>query len=234
MRSIRPVLAWRAKARSGTAYVAGAIGPLGLRIEPWGRMGRDEAEAYFREQAQALVDGGVDLFILETFRDLNEIRAAIAAVRSVCALPIVAQMTIEDDGNTLDGTAPEQFAPSLQESGANLIGLNCSIGPAHMLETLERMTASTTVAAVGAAQRRTAPRCGRANDLPDVTRVHGVVRAALRRAARSAGRWMLRHDAGSHRSDQSGSEQSERPVIHQAFESSARRWRVTRACSFAG
>ena len=129
----------------GTAYVAGAIGPLGLRIEPWGRMGRDEAEEYFREQAQALIDGGVDLFILETFRDLNEIRAAIAAVRSVCALPIVAQMTIEDDGNTLDGTAPEQFAPSLQESGANLIGLNCSIGPAHMLETLERMTASTTV-----------------------------------------------------------------------------------------
>jgi len=129
----------------GTAYVAGAIGPLGLRIEPWGRMGRDEAEQYFREQAQALVDGGVDLFILETFRDLNEIRAAIAAVRSVCALPIVAQMTIEDDGNSLDGAAPEQFAPALQEWGANLVGLNCSIGPAHMLETLERMTASTTV-----------------------------------------------------------------------------------------
>jgi homocysteine S-methyltransferase len=129
----------------GTAYVAGAMGPLGLRIEPWGRMGRDEAEEYFREQAQALADGGVDLFILETFRDLNEIRAAIAAVRRVSALPIVAQMTIEDDGNTLDGTAPEQFAPSLQESGATVIGLNCSIGPAHMLETLERMTASTTV-----------------------------------------------------------------------------------------
>jgi homocysteine S-methyltransferase len=129
----------------GSPYVAGAIGPLGLRIEPWGRMGRGEAEEYFREQAQALVDGGVDLFILETFRDLNEIRAAIGAVRSICALPIVAQMTIEDDGNTLDGTAPEQFAPALQESGAILIGLNCSIGPAHMLETLERMTASTTV-----------------------------------------------------------------------------------------
>ena len=127
----------------GSAYVAGAIGPLGLRIEPWGRMGRDEAHEYFREQAQALLDGGVDLFILETFRDLNEIRAAIGAVRSVCALPIVAQMTIEDDGNTLDGTSPEQFAPSLQESGADVIGLNCSIGPAHMLETLERMTEAT-------------------------------------------------------------------------------------------
>jgi methionine synthase I (cobalamin-dependent)/5,10-methylenetetrahydrofolate reductase len=127
----------------GSAYVAGAIGPLGIRIEPWGRMGRDEAHEYFREQAQALFDGGVDLFVLETFRDLNEIRAAISAVRSVCTLPIVAQMTIEDDGNTLDGTAPEQFAPSLQETGADVIGLNCSIGPAHMLETLERMTAAT-------------------------------------------------------------------------------------------
>jgi homocysteine S-methyltransferase len=127
----------------GSAYVAGAIGPLGIRIEPWGRMGQDEAHGYFREQAQALVDGGVDLLILETFRDVNELRAAIGAVRSVCALPIVAQMTIEDDGNTLDGTPPEQFAPALQQSGADVIGLNCSIGPAHMLETLERMTAVT-------------------------------------------------------------------------------------------
>jgi homocysteine S-methyltransferase len=127
----------------GSAYVAGAIGPLGIRIEPWGRMGQDEAHEYFREQAHALLAGGVDLFVLETFRDLNEIRAAIGAVRSVCALPIVAQMTIEDDGNTLDGTAPERFAPSLQEAGADVIGLNCSIGPAHMLETLERMTATT-------------------------------------------------------------------------------------------
>ncbi len=131
---------------SGTAHVAGAIGPLGLRIEPWGRMGRDEAHEYFREQAQALLDGGVDLFILETFRDLNEISAAIGAVRSVCGLPIVAQMTIEDDGNTLDGTAPEQFAPALRGAGADVIGLNCSIGPAHMLETLERMTAATGAA----------------------------------------------------------------------------------------
>jgi len=127
----------------GSVYVAGAIGPLGLRIEPWGRMGRDEAQGYFREQAQALLVGGVDLFILETFRDLNEIGAAIAAVRSVCGLPIVAQMTIEEDGNTLDGASPEQFAPVLQQSGADVIGLNCSIGPAHMLETLERMTAVT-------------------------------------------------------------------------------------------
>src|SRR6185369_3800745 len=65
-----------------SVFVAGAIGPLGIRIEPWGKTGVDEAEAYFREQAQGLVEGGVDLFILETFRDLNEIQAAIRAVRS--------------------------------------------------------------------------------------------------------------------------------------------------------
>ena len=69
-----------------------------MRVEPWGKTGVDEAEAMFRDQAQALLDGKVDLFILETFRDLNEIGAAIAAVRSICDLPIVAQMTTEEDG----------------------------------------------------------------------------------------------------------------------------------------
>ena len=73
--------------------------------------GVEEAEAYFREQAESLLAGGVDLFVLETFRDLNEIGAAIAAVRAVSDLPIVAQMTTEEDGNTLDGTPPEKFAP---------------------------------------------------------------------------------------------------------------------------
>ena len=121
------------------AYVAGAIGPLGVRVEPWGKTGVDEAEAHFREQAQALVDGGVDLFILETFRDVNEIGAAIKAVRSICALPIVAQMTTEEDGNSLDGVAPESFVPDLEQRGADVVGLNCSVGPAAMLETLERM-----------------------------------------------------------------------------------------------
>jgi homocysteine S-methyltransferase len=122
-----------------TAYVAGAIGPLGIRVEPWGRTGVDEAEACFREQAQALVEGGVDLFILETFRDVNEIGAAIRAVRSVCDLPIVAQMTTEEDGNSLDGVAPETFVPDLEARGADVVGLNCSVGPAAMLEALERM-----------------------------------------------------------------------------------------------
>jgi homocysteine S-methyltransferase len=121
------------------AYVAGAIGPLGIRIEPWGKTGVEEAEAYFREQAAALLEGGVDLFILETFRDLNEISAAVRAIRGVCARPVVAQVTTEEDGNTLDGVAPESFVPQLEEQGAHIVGVNCSVGPAAMLETIERM-----------------------------------------------------------------------------------------------
>jgi methionine synthase / methylenetetrahydrofolate reductase(NADPH) len=124
-------------------YVAGAIGPLGIRIEPWGKTGVDEAQEYFREQAAALVEGGVELFILETFRDLNEIGAAIDAVRGLCDLPIVAQMTIEEHGNTLDGTPPEKFGPELVRRGAHLVGVNCSVGPAAMLETVERIAATT-------------------------------------------------------------------------------------------
>ena len=127
------------RAAHDQAFVAGAIGPLGVRIEPWGKTGIDEAETYFREQAAALLEGGVDLFVLETFRDLNEIGAAIRAVRSLSSLPIVAQVTTEEDGNTLDGAAPELFIQQLEEQGATVVGLNCSVGPAAMLETIERI-----------------------------------------------------------------------------------------------
>jgi homocysteine S-methyltransferase len=139
-------LAREAVKKSGQeAYVAGAIGPLGVRIEPWGKTGVDEAEAMFRDQAQALLDGGVDLFVLETFRDLNEIGAAITAVRSICDLPIVAQMTTEEDGASLDGTPAEKFAPELIARGASVVGVNCSVGPAPMLETIERISEVTDV-----------------------------------------------------------------------------------------
>jgi homocysteine S-methyltransferase len=139
-------LAREAVKKSGQqGYVAGAIGPLGVRVEPWGKTGVDEAEAMFRDQAEALRDGGVDLFVLETFRDLNEIGAAIKAVRSVCDLPIVAQMTTEEDGASLDGAPPDQFAPALIALGANVVGVNCSVGPAPMLETIERISEVTDV-----------------------------------------------------------------------------------------
>src|SRR2546429_8080940 len=78
-------------------YVAGAVGPLGLRIEPYGPTSFDEAKEMFKEQVAALLDGGVDLFILETFSDISEIRRAISAVRELCDPPIVAQMTINED-----------------------------------------------------------------------------------------------------------------------------------------
>lgn len=125
-------------------FVAGAMGPLGVRIEPWGRTGVDEAEGFFRQQAEALIEGGVDLLILETFRDVNELVAAVRAVRQVSALPIVAQLTTEDDGHTLDGTSPEAFAPALERAGADVIGINCSVGPAAMLETIERIARLTS------------------------------------------------------------------------------------------
>jgi methionine synthase I (cobalamin-dependent)/5,10-methylenetetrahydrofolate reductase len=140
-------------------YVAGAIGPLGIRVEPWGKTGVDEAEAFFREQARALAEGGVDLFVLETFRDLNEIGAAIAAIRGVSDKAIVAQMTTEEDGNSLDGTPPEKFAPELVRRGADVVGVNCSVGPAPMLETLERIERS--VEATLSAQ----PNAGRPRDI---------------------------------------------------------------------
>jgi methionine synthase I (cobalamin-dependent)/5,10-methylenetetrahydrofolate reductase len=121
------------------AWVAGSIGPLGIRIEPWGKTGVDEAEAYFSEQARALLEGGVDLFVLETFRDVNEIGAAIRAVRSLCDLPIVAQMTTDEDAS------PDTFVTELERFGADVVGLNCSVGPAAMLETLEQMARVATV-----------------------------------------------------------------------------------------
>jgi len=121
------------------AYVAGAIGPLGVRIEPWGRTGVDEAQAHFSEQVAGLLEGGVELFILETFHDVHEVAAAIRAVRALTDLPVIAQVATEEDGNTLDGAPPEAFVPQLEALGAAVIGVNCSVGPAGMLETVERM-----------------------------------------------------------------------------------------------
>ncbi len=127
------------EAAGDKAYVAGAIGPLGLRIEPFGPTSFDEAKDLFKEQAEALLEGGVDLFILETFSDLPLIEQAIRAVKEVCDLPVVAQMTIQMDGRTTFGTTPETFTVKLDELGADIIGLNCGMGPNHVLTALEKM-----------------------------------------------------------------------------------------------
>ncbi|MGZ7041784.1 MAG: bifunctional homocysteine S-methyltransferase/methylenetetrahydrofolate reductase, partial [Thermoanaerobaculia bacterium] len=124
-------------------YVAGAIGPLGIRIEPYGPTGLEEAREYFREQAQALRDGGVDLFVVETVSNISEIEQAIRAIRDVCSLPVVAQMTIGNDGRTVFGDTPRTIAQRLDAAGADVIGLNCSVGPDVMLDAVEEMTLAT-------------------------------------------------------------------------------------------
>lgn len=131
------------EAAKDRAYVAGAIGPLGLRIEPYGPTSFDEAKELFSSQATALLEGGVDLFIVETFSDVSEIRQAIRAIRELCDLPIIAQMTIMTDGNTLFGTTPEVFTERLDQWGADVIGLNCGVGPAIILNALEKMRSVT-------------------------------------------------------------------------------------------
>ena len=131
------------RASGGRASVIGAIGPLGVRIEPFGPTSREEAFAYFRRQAQGLIAGGVDGFILETFSDVNEIHEALRAVRNLSDLPVIAQMTIGDDGLTHYGTAPETFAKQLTDWGADAVGVNCSVGPAGVLEAVEKLVKAT-------------------------------------------------------------------------------------------
>ncbi|OGM06488.1 MAG: bifunctional homocysteine S-methyltransferase/methylenetetrahydrofolate reductase [Candidatus Wallbacteria bacterium GWC2_49_35] len=132
-----------AKAAQHTVYVAGSIGPLGIKIEPWGKTSVDEACEFFREQAEALLAGGVDLFVLETFSDINEMHQAIRAVKSLCNLPILAQIKIGNDGNATYGTTPEVFTQNLDSWGADVIGLNCGVGPKIMLDTIELMSEFT-------------------------------------------------------------------------------------------
>lgn len=123
--------------------VAGSIGPLGVQIEPLGPISREEARVYFREQAAPLLEGGVDLFILETFTYPDEIEEAVTAIKSLCDLPIIAQMTIGDDANSLTGAEAEIMVKELEATGADVIGVNCTVGPNVMLNWLERTRALT-------------------------------------------------------------------------------------------
>lgn len=120
-------------------FVAGSIGPLGVKIEPWGKLSRKEANDAFKEQGQALLNGGVDLFVLETFSDLSEIEQAILALRELADLPIIAEMTVDESGNSLYGTATETFTHQLDKWGADVVGINCSVGPPPMMDALEKM-----------------------------------------------------------------------------------------------
>jgi methionine synthase I (cobalamin-dependent)/5,10-methylenetetrahydrofolate reductase len=125
---------------AANVLVAGSIGPLGLRIEPLGKTSREEARTSFREQITALVAGGVDVLMLETFGYLEELHQAILAAREVAPDKLlVAQVTIDEDGNCLDGASPETFTSKLNSWDVDVIGCNCSVGPVAMLEAIERI-----------------------------------------------------------------------------------------------
>ncbi len=124
-------------------FVAGSIGPIGVRLEPYGATARSEAREAFREQAAALAEAGVDLFLLETFSDLEEIRQAIEGCRAASDLPVVGQVTIQPNGETTYGDQPEHIAEAVSAMGVEAIGLNCSVGPAIILAAIQRMARVT-------------------------------------------------------------------------------------------
>ncbi|MFZ5434507.1 MAG: bifunctional homocysteine S-methyltransferase/methylenetetrahydrofolate reductase [Calditrichota bacterium] len=128
------------RAAEETAFVAGSIGPLNRMLEPIGKLSLDDARRAFREQALGLLEGGVDLFMVETMSNLAEIQEAIAAIRSLSGdIPIIATMTFTEEGKTLVGDKPADVRHALMEMGATVIGANCSVGPQPMLDVIERM-----------------------------------------------------------------------------------------------
>ncbi len=135
-----------ARAAAGDkALVAGAIGPLGVRLEPYGPTSREDAREVFAEQMTALREGGADLFIIETFSDLDEVTQAVRAARDVDpTMPVVAQVAINADGVTAYGATPADIAAALDLAGADVIGLNCSVGPQTILEAIEKMAPLTS------------------------------------------------------------------------------------------
>ncbi|MEZ4417477.1 MAG: bifunctional homocysteine S-methyltransferase/methylenetetrahydrofolate reductase [Gemmatimonadota bacterium] len=133
------------EAARGAAAVIGAIGPLGVRIEPWGPTSYEEAVGYFRRQVVGLLEGGVDGILFETFADLDELRAAIEAARAETDLPVIAQMTVDEDGRTPLGTPTATLAAALEDWKVDVAGLNCSVGPAVMLDAIEEMADIVTM-----------------------------------------------------------------------------------------
>ena len=126
-------------------FVAGAIGPTGRMLATAGEVRPQDVRAALREQAEALLEGGVDLIILETFPDIAELREAILAVKECCDLPIVAQATFQRDGRTYGGEPPDEVANVSSSLGADVAGVNCSLGPQSALEVVEQMAANTSI-----------------------------------------------------------------------------------------
>ena len=132
------------RAARGRALVAGDVGPSGATLAPFGELPFEEAKALFAEQIRALAEAGVDLLAIETLFDLQEVRAAVMAAREVAPdLPLLASMTFTEDGLTDTGTDPETAAVVLEGLGVDIVGVNCSVGPEHMLPVVERLGKAT-------------------------------------------------------------------------------------------
>ncbi len=130
-------------------YVAGSVGPLGVRLAPLGRVQAAQARQAFHEQIDALRQAGVDVLILETFSDLNEIREAILAAREIAPhTPLVAQMTFAEDGRTPLGDSPDAVARALIDLRVDVIGANCSVGPARLLPVVQALARHAAGASV--------------------------------------------------------------------------------------
>jgi len=119
--------------------VAGDVGPLGVRLAPYGRVQIEDAKSAFIEQIAALCEAGIDLLVIETFGDLYEIREAVSAAREYCDLPILASVTFTRDDRTVLGDTPTRVARTLYEAGADVLGANCSGGPAQLYRILGQM-----------------------------------------------------------------------------------------------
>jgi 5-methyltetrahydrofolate--homocysteine methyltransferase len=145
VRETNRLLAGIAVKAAGKGLVAGDIGPTGHFVEPFGDLPFEEAVALFREQAQGLLEGGVDLFVIETMMDIQEARAALIAVREVCDLFCMVTMTYEKHGRTLNGTDPLSALVTLQSLGADAVGCNCSAGPEGMIGLIAAMKPHATV-----------------------------------------------------------------------------------------
>jgi methionine synthase I (cobalamin-dependent)/5,10-methylenetetrahydrofolate reductase len=146
------------EAARGRALVAGAVGPIGKPLTPIGHVTPEEAEAAYREQIEGLVEGGVDLLLVETMTSLAEAKAALAAARAVSpTLPVAVSLTFTESGNTLYGDSPEDAVRELEALGVPLVGANCSQGPQAMLDTLQRMAAVATTAKLSAMPNAGAP-----------------------------------------------------------------------------
>jgi methionine synthase / methylenetetrahydrofolate reductase(NADPH) len=146
VRLARQAVAHLREKQAGEAWVAGSVGPLGIRLEPLGKTGLDEARAAFAEQIRALADAGIDMIVIETMPALNEAREALLAAHETAPhLPVLVMVTVDDESNCLDGSSPQHAAAALTEWGAGAIGVNCSTGPATVLTAIEAMRAVSTL-----------------------------------------------------------------------------------------